>query len=141
MRNPFDDANGKRRFSIPLTILMALGGFALAAALALFFGWIVMLLWNWLMPAIFKLPQIGYWQGWGLVLLSHILIKPSFGPHGRAPWPGRHSGRDWRRRMESKLGPDWEKRLEERFGPDWREHLRSHGHDPEEGSETGPAQA
>jgi hypothetical protein len=48
--------------------LMGLGFFALA-------GWIVMLLWNWLMPEIFSLKQVTYWQAWGLLLLSSILFK------------------------------------------------------------------
>jgi len=37
------------------------------------------------MPVIFGLPRIGYWQGWGLVLLAHILVKPGYpgsGSHG-----------------------------------------------------------
>lgn len=94
---------GSRRFSVPLVILMSVGGFILAAGLALIFGWIVMLLWNWLMPAIFKLPTIDYWQGWGLVVLSHILIKPGFG-HGRPNHfgGGRH-GRDWKHQMEHRF--------------------------------------
>ena len=39
------------------------------------FGWVVMLLWNWLMPAIFGLKQLTYWQAWGLLILSSILFK------------------------------------------------------------------
>ncbi len=63
----------------PLAIVgMVVGGTALAALFAFLFGWVVMLLWNWLMPVIFGLPRIGYWQGWGLVLLSHILVKPGY---------------------------------------------------------------
>ena len=34
-----------------------------------------MLLWNWLMPAIFGLPVIGYFKSWGLLLMSIILFK------------------------------------------------------------------
>jgi|TARA_B100001093_G_scaffold351559_1_gene336064 hypothetical protein len=34
-----------------------------------------MLLWNWLMPAIFGLPLIGYFKSWGLLLMSIILFK------------------------------------------------------------------
>jgi len=34
-----------------------------------------MLLWNWLMPGIFGLVEIGYWQAMGLNLLSSILFK------------------------------------------------------------------
>jgi hypothetical protein len=93
----FMQREGKRRFSVPMIVLMSVGGFILAAALALFFGWIVMLLWNWLMPTIFKLPAIDYWQGWGLVVLSHILIKPGFGHGGRGHgWGGRHGRGDWK---------------------------------------------
>jgi hypothetical protein len=69
----------KHRFS-PLAIAgMVVAGIALAVVFAFLFGWVVMLLWNWLMPAIFGLPTITYWQAWGLVLLSHILIKGGWG--------------------------------------------------------------
>jgi len=37
-------------------------------------GLFVMLLWNWLMPIIFGLPIITYWQGWGISFLSGILL-------------------------------------------------------------------
>jgi hypothetical protein len=92
--------NGERRFS-PLAIAgFVVGGIILAAAFALFFGWIVLLLWNWLMPEIFGLPRIGYWQAWGLVLLSHILVKGGFGrgPHGHGPhgWHHGRMGRGWK---------------------------------------------
>ncbi len=60
-------------------IPMIIGGILLAGLLAFLLGFVVMLLWNWLMPVIFGLPEITYWQGWGLVLLAHILFKA--GPH------------------------------------------------------------
>ena len=41
-------------------------------------GEVVMLLWNWLMPAIFGWPQINFWQAVGLLALCRIL----FGGHG-----------------------------------------------------------
>ncbi len=64
------------------TIGFIIGGLILAAFAAFIFGLIVMLLWNWLMPNIFSLPEITYIQAWGLVLLSHILFK-STGHGGR----------------------------------------------------------
>ena len=64
------------------------GGVILAAALAFLFGFIVLYLWNWLMPVIFGLPTITYLQAWGLVLLSHILFK-SGGPGGKSHYGGR----------------------------------------------------
>ena len=36
-----------------------------------------MLLWNWLMPTIFNLPTIGFWQACGINLLASILFKPT----------------------------------------------------------------
>lgn len=57
-----------------------IGGVVLAAGLAFLFGFVVLYLWNWLMPEIFGLPAITYMQAWGLVLLSHILFKS--GGHG-----------------------------------------------------------
>jgi len=60
----------------PLVYLpVILGGVALAVILAFLFGFFVMLLWNWLMPDIFGLGTITYWQSWGLVLLAHLLFK------------------------------------------------------------------
>jgi predicted membrane chloride channel (bestrophin family) len=55
------------------------------------FGFLVMWLWNWLMPALFGLHAIGFWQALGLVILSKILFS-SF--HAR---PGYE--RDWRMRF------------------------------------------
>src|SRR5271170_7166779 len=37
-------------------------------------GFVVMSLWNWLMPALFGLKLIGYWQAVGLLILSKILL-------------------------------------------------------------------
>ena len=59
-----------------LGILFAIGGIVLLAL----FGLFVMLLWNWLMPEIFGLKTLTYWQAWGLLVLSWILFKGlSFG--------------------------------------------------------------
>ena len=55
-------------------------------ALAFVFGLALMLLWNWLMPAVFGLPQVTYWQAVGLLVLAHILFKSHHHEqHGKAP--------------------------------------------------------
>lgn len=41
--------------------------------------WFVSLLWNWLMPYLFKLPTIDYWQALGLVVLSWMIFPRSIG--------------------------------------------------------------
>lgn len=61
---------------------MVVGGLALAVLLGFLFGLVVKALWNWLMPELFGLKEISYWQAWGLVVLSHILIKPGYGGNG-----------------------------------------------------------
>lgn len=38
------------------------------------FGYVVMYLWNWLMPAIFGLTAITFWQAIGLGLLAKLLF-------------------------------------------------------------------
>lgn len=45
------------------------------------FGWIVMLLWNWLMPELFGLAAISFWQAAGLLLLCKILFGGIGGGH------------------------------------------------------------
>lgn len=35
----------------------------------------VMLLWNWLMPVIFGLVKITFWQAWGLTILCNLFFK------------------------------------------------------------------
>ena len=45
-------------------------------------SYIVMLLWNWLMPVIFQLPTISFLQAAGLFALSKILFS-SFNFNGR----------------------------------------------------------
>ena len=39
---------------------------------------IFMLLWNWLVPGIFGLAVIGYWQGFGLCWICRILFQRKF---------------------------------------------------------------
>ncbi len=55
-------------------ILLVIGMLLLAIML---FGGPLMLLWNWLMPTIFNLPTIGFWQACGLQLLATLLFKPT----------------------------------------------------------------
>lgn len=49
-------------------------GIAGAFLLGLLFGNLIMWLWNWLMPSLFGLRTIGFWEGLGLFLLAKILF-------------------------------------------------------------------
>ncbi len=62
--------------------------FALLGGAALTF--VVMSLWNWLMPALFALHRISFWQALGLLLLSKILLGGFRGRGcGSRHWKGR----------------------------------------------------
>ena len=64
--------------------------FALFAVLfVVVLGFVVMSLWNWLVPALFGLHKIGFWQALGLLLLSKILFGGFRGPRGRMHWRAR----------------------------------------------------
>lgn len=86
--------------------------FALFAVLFVtVFSFVVMRLWNWLVPPVFGWHVITFWQALGLLLLCKILFG---GFHGR---PGRNMY--WRRRMMER----WEKMTpeeREKFGQGMR---------------------
>jgi hypothetical protein len=65
----------RKIFGILLVVMIAMTGLGLAA-------W---QLWNWLMPVIFGLPRIGFWQAMGLMGLSWIFFGGlrGIGPRGR----------------------------------------------------------
>lgn len=82
---------------IPLFII---GGIIFAAAMAFALGIVVMALWNWLMPEIFGLTTITYWQAWGIVLLAHILFKT--GNHSKHPHENHHDDA-WKEKFRAKF--------------------------------------
>ena len=73
------------------------------------FGWVVMSLWNWLMPALFGWRLITFWQAVGILILSKILFGSFRGGRGY----GRN--RYWRRRVIER----WEQ-----MTPEEREQFR-----------------
>jgi hypothetical protein len=92
---------------------LAFAGFAIIALAVL--SWVVMLLWNALLPGLFGAPPLRYLQAAGLLVLSRILVGGLRGHHGH--W--RHR---WRERWES-LTPEERERLREKYA----RHCRWHG--------------
>jgi energy-coupling factor transporter transmembrane protein EcfT len=62
-----------------LRVLMILVLVTLAVTL---FSFVVRWLWNWLMPALFGLHVVSFWQALGLLVLSKILFSGFHGRHG-----------------------------------------------------------
>ena len=56
-------------------LVLGLLAAALMFGLSCLYALPVMLLWNWLMPIIFGLPAITFWQALGLSLLAGLLFK------------------------------------------------------------------
>lgn len=56
-------------------LVLILGAVALMLAFAAIMSLPVMLLWDWLMPTIFGLPEITWLQAWGLMFLCALLFK------------------------------------------------------------------
>ena len=91
-------------FIAPLAIL----GILLFVAIG---GEIVMLLWNWLAPAVFGWREITFWQAVGILALCRILF-------GGCGWHGSVRS-NVRRRMEERMAERWE-----RMTPEERERFR-----------------
>ncbi len=85
---------------------MTLVGVVFAALFALVFGFVVKLLWNWLMPAIFGLGVITYWQAFGIVILAKLLFG-AFGHHHKEPSDHFHRKfQDWREDYQADVKSD-----------------------------------
>src|SRR5882672_6450981 len=92
-----------------LTRLMIIAPLAILGMVIFAFigGEVVMLLWNWLAPALFGLRQVTFWQALGLLALCRILFG-GFGLGG-----GGH--RNSRRRMEGRIRERVGERMRERW--------------------------
>lgn len=60
-------------------IILVLTALGIIGVAAIIFAYPVMLLWNWLMPEIFGLCTINFWQTFGIIFLSNALFKGSSG--------------------------------------------------------------
>ena len=88
---------------------------AIVAVATVALGFVVMSLWNALIPDLFHGPVLTFWQAVGLLLLSHILLR------GWGRWRYGNGWRKerWRQRFEEKLvGMTPEER--EKFKEEWK---------------------
>jgi hypothetical protein len=103
--------------------------FVAAPAAFAFFVWlcgqVVMHLWNWLLPMIFGVHTITFWQALGLVLLSRIL----FGRWGH----GHDRGR--RNHFDGDKWKNWTPEEREKFRREMRERWCERGEPETEISE------
>ena len=87
-----------------------LGHVAIGVVATGVFALVVMLLWNWLLPSIFGIAAINFWQALGILILSKILFGGGFG--GRRNWGHKRNrfGHDGHR---SRIREKWLKMSDE----------------------------
>jgi hypothetical protein len=90
--------------TLPTKVLAVIGFAILGIGLTALFGFVVMVLWNWLMPDIFGVKRVDYWQGWGLLILCWILFK-NWGLGGSSGSNDRKRREQLRRYVHEDLGP------------------------------------
>ena len=92
----------------PLAILAIVAFIALG-------GEVVRLLWNWLLPPIFGLREVTFWQALGILALCRILFG-GFGCHGNqgSHFRGRMGG--WREKMTPEERERFRQGMRERCG-------------------------
>ena len=102
---------------------------ALAIAVILAIGGIVMLLWNAIVPDVFGGSTLSYWQSVGLLLLTQILFR------GIGRWHDhRHYGGHvrWKHKLEEKLA-SMSPEEREQFKAEWKRRCEC---GPEEHNQT-----
>jgi len=96
----------KWRYIVPAAVVLGPVAVVAVAALA---GWIVMLLWNWLLPPLFGWREVTFWQAVGILALSRIL----FGGLGIG---GGGRSRRWDRNMSPEERARFRQRMRDRCG-------------------------
>ena len=101
---------------IPLFILMGLVGVTVL-------GFILMTLWNALLPGLFHAPVITFWEALGLFLLSKLLFGGMHSGHRMGGMRHRQFGK----RMEEKLAKMTPEERE-KWKSEWHNSRCGHGH-------------
>jgi hypothetical protein len=78
-------------------IAKAIAAVLLAIVVLAAVSYIVMSLWNWLVPGVIGWKAIDFWQAMGLLVLTRLLV----GFRGFGGWHHRHHG-GWRGRMRER---------------------------------------
>ncbi len=103
--------NRRRRF----TPLRFLGFAALVVLCVLVYGFATEALWNWLVPSIFHLRRVTFWEAAGLVLLGKLLFG-GFHRHGKGRRGGGPGRRGWGSPMRERFA---------RMSPEERDKFRA----------------
>ena len=113
-----------------MKVLKVIGMVLLGIGACILFGFIVMWLWNWLMPQIFELGVITYWQAVGLFVLAKIIFGGFSGSSDSDSKgkKGKHKG-VLRREIEKEVGKEIDKEFDKKLDKDFDENLKDEDYD------------
>jgi hypothetical protein len=98
------DQKRRGRFWNKRTIFFPIAG----VAIIFLFSWVVMLLWNGILPTIIGVKEISFWQSMGILALSKILFSGFHGGHKHRSKKGANINHEEREKMRE----EWKKRFE-----------------------------
>lgn len=84
------------------------------------FGLVTMLLWNWLVPALFNGPVISFWQALGLLVLSKLLFWGAGGKGNH--WRSHRYQNHWKNKFYNKFSsmtPEEREALKQKMKEKW----------------------
>ncbi|RAI98409.1 hypothetical protein LX64_04771 [Chitinophaga skermanii] len=76
-------------------------------------------LWNWLMPTLFNLPLITFWQALGLFILCKLLFGGMFGGGPKGSWKDKKLWRDKMAEKMKNMSPEEREKMREKLGKCW----------------------
>ena len=114
MENNLSEKNDYSSESRTRRVLRIIGmvfvGLVFVVLFALVFGFLVKWLWNFLMPDLFGLKAITYWQAFGMVILAKLLFG-AFGGHHHDRWGKHHPPfRRWHDHFHKAEEEPWSKK-------------------------------
>src|SRR5438552_999414 len=114
----------KRRFGFGKAVIILI----CVAAFVMLFTFIVMNIWNAVLPAVLGVKVITFWQALGILVLSKIL----FGGFGGWRHKGDHIRHRWQQRMRDKwekMTPEEKQKFQEQWKNrcnNWKGHFKDH---------------
>ena len=100
-----------------MKVLKVIGMVLLGIAACFAFGLAIMLLWNWLMPMIFGLTVITYWQGIGILALASILFgRFGGGGHSESKKDKKKGKRPIRDSIKAEIKKEFDKEYKKEGG-------------------------
>jgi hypothetical protein len=98
-------------------VLKIIGFVILGIGVCILLGFVVMWLWNWLMPSIFGLGTIKYWQAVGLFALAKLFFG-GFGSGGGDD-SKKHKKGEIRNEIKSEIAKEFDKEFDKEFRKDY----------------------